>query len=105
VSAAAVVGVGPVGAQVVVAVVVRVVEPRSSGRRPRRGRLAVAPPDLAAEVREAAGIDVAAVLETGALPVDIRHQSKVDRTALARRAARVLSGTPVPWVSRHDRTP
>ena len=103
VSAAAVVGVGPVGAQVVVAVVVRSAGARR--RAPRRGRLAVAPPDLAGEVREAAGVVVAAVLETGALPVDIRHQSKVDRTSLARRATRVLAGTPVPWVPRHDRTP
>jgi hypothetical protein len=35
---------------------------------------------------------VAAVLTTGALPVDIRHQSKVDRAEVARRAARALDG-------------
>jgi hypothetical protein len=44
-------------------------------------------------VRAAAGTEVAAVLVTDRLPVDVRHQSKVDRTAVARRAARVLAGS------------
>jgi acyl-CoA synthetase (AMP-forming)/AMP-acid ligase II/pimeloyl-ACP methyl ester carboxylesterase len=85
VPAAAAVGVGPAGAQVVVAVVVP-----SSGA-PRRG-VALADADLADAVRTAAGVEIAAVLVTGRLPVDIRHQSKVDRREVARRAARVLAG-------------
>ncbi|WP_236829844.1 alpha/beta fold hydrolase [Blastococcus sp. KM273128] len=96
VAAAAVVGVGPGGAQVAVAVVV---PDGGRRRRARSGRLAVAPDDLAGAVRAAAGVDLAAVLVTGALPVDIRHQSKVDRAVLARRATRALSGTPVRWTS------
>ncbi|PWW24114.1 hypothetical protein JD79_03292 [Geodermatophilus normandii] len=43
-------------------------------------------------MRSVAGVDVAAVLTVPALPVDIRHQSKVDRGEVARRAARVLAG-------------
>jgi acyl-CoA synthetase (AMP-forming)/AMP-acid ligase II len=84
VSAAAVVGVGPVGTQVVVAVVV----PTTGGPR----RLRLAGPELADAVRAAAGTDVAAVLVTRRLPVDVRHQSKVDRRAVAGQAARLLAG-------------
>ena len=103
VSAAAVVGIGPVGAQVPVAVVVPTAgAPR---RLTRGGRPTVAPAELADRIRQAAGIDFAAVLETTTLPVDIRHQSKVDRAALARRATRALSGTSVRWASRHGRKP
>ena len=69
---AAAVGVGPVGTQQVVVVVVT-----------EAGRKGLADLDLTARVRAAAGIDVAAVLERPALPVDIRHNSKVDRAALA----------------------
>ncbi|MCZ2860693.1 alpha/beta fold hydrolase [Blastococcus sp. VKM Ac-2987] len=108
VSGAAVVGVGPVGAQVAVAVVVPAGarhRRRPLPARPGAERLAVAPAGLAEPVREAAGIDLAAVLVSGALPVDIRHQSKVDRAALARRATRVLSGTPVRWGARRESTP
>jgi olefin beta-lactone synthetase len=91
VSAAAAVGVGPAGAQVVVVVVV------PSGRRTRlAGRPALARTDLADAVRAAAGVDVAAVLVTSRLPVDVRHQSKVDRGEVARRAARVLAGVRAP---------
>jgi hypothetical protein len=36
--------------------------------------------------------DVAAVLVVRRLPVDIRHNSKVDRARLARWATRVLAG-------------
>jgi acyl-coenzyme A synthetase/AMP-(fatty) acid ligase/pimeloyl-ACP methyl ester carboxylesterase len=84
VSAAAAVGVGPAGTQAVVLVVV----PQPGGPR----RLRLADPGLADAVRDAAGVAVAAVLVTGALPVDIRHQSKVDRRAVAQRAATVLVG-------------
>ncbi|MGY1643106.1 alpha/beta fold hydrolase [Geodermatophilus sp. SYSU D00703] len=90
VAAAAAVGVGPVGAQVVVVVVV----PSRSSRRPagRGARLALADEGTADAVRAAAGLGVAAVLTTAGLPVDVRHQSKVDRSEVARRAARVLAG-------------
>ncbi|GAA3237285.1 alpha/beta fold hydrolase [Pseudonocardia petroleophila] len=82
VTAAAVVGVGPVGGQVLVVVVEQAV--------PTRGPLA--PPALAAAVRACAGVPVTAVLVTPALPVDIRHASKVDRTRVARWAGRHLAG-------------
>ncbi|MGY1650282.1 alpha/beta fold hydrolase [Geodermatophilus sp. SYSU D01119] len=87
VAAAAAVGVGPAGGQVVVVVVV---PEAAAGRRSRR--LRVAGPDLADAVRAAAGVDVAAVLTAPRLPVDIRHQSKVDRRQVAARAARFLAG-------------
>lgn len=79
----AVVGVGPCGTQQVVAVV----EPRA---RTRRVRLAEA--DLAASVRAAARVDIAAVLVVPSMPTDIRHNSKIDRTHLATWAERILSG-------------
>jgi hypothetical protein len=60
---------------------------------PRRpGRLQLADLGLADAVRAAAGADVAAVLVAPRLPVDVRHQSKVDRGEVARRAARLLAG-------------
>ncbi|WP_308123398.1 alpha/beta fold hydrolase [Modestobacter marinus] len=92
VAAAAVVGVGPAGTQAVVVVVV-------PDRPGRRRSLAPAAPALADAVRAAAGTEVAAVLVTDRLPVDVRHQSKVDRTAVARRAARLLAGSRTP--ARH----
>ncbi|WP_226344144.1 alpha/beta fold hydrolase [Agilicoccus flavus] len=97
VASATVVGVGPRGAQQVV--VVLVLEPdhaRVARRLPGLARHAprLAPPSLAARVREAApaGLDVAAVLLAPRVPVDIRHESKVDRTAVAAWATRVLAG-------------
>jgi acyl-CoA synthetase (AMP-forming)/AMP-acid ligase II/pimeloyl-ACP methyl ester carboxylesterase len=84
VAAAATVGVGPAGAQVVVVVVV----PAAGARR----GLAVAGSELADAVRGVAEVEVAAVLVTDRLPVDIRHQSKVDRREVARRAERLLAG-------------
>ncbi len=83
VQAAAVVGVGPVGTQ---AVAVVVVPGAGSTRSPVAGLA------LADRVRDAAGTAVAAVLVRDALPVDIRHASKVDRGAVARWAADVLAG-------------
>lgn len=96
----ALVGVGPHGTQAPVVVV-----------RPERaptGRFAPAlpvlvPEPVAARVRAAAlaaeprlappaGPGVAAVLQTAHFPVDIRHQSKVDRTRLAAWAQRALAG-------------
>jgi len=78
---AAVVGVGPVGTQQVVVIVVA--EGGASG---------LAGLDLTAQVRAAAGHDVAAVLVRPGLPVDIRHNSKVDRTSLAAWASALLAG-------------
>ncbi|MFP5283430.1 MAG: hypothetical protein ACLGIF_08280 [Actinomycetes bacterium] len=83
VAAAALVGVGPRGVQQPVAVVV----PAMGG-----GSDVLAEAPLARAVRGAAGIELAAVLQTKALPVDIRHASKVDRARLARWAERVLAG-------------
>jgi olefin beta-lactone synthetase len=94
VAAAAAVGVGPPGAQVVVLVVV----PSGGGPAGRRTgeRLRLADPELADAVRAVAGVDVAAVLVAARLPVDVRHQSKVDRGEVARRAARFLAGARAP---------
>ncbi len=98
VAAAAIVGVGPVGGQQLVAVVVPTAvgetrtPVRSSLRRRGPVRLEVAGLDLASRVRAAAGAPIAAVLTTTALPVDIRHNSKIDHPALARAAAKLLAG-------------
>ncbi|MEY2847441.1 MAG: hypothetical protein RI885_106 [Actinomycetota bacterium] len=80
---AAIVGIGPVGTQQVVAVV------ESSARHPRLDSAG-----LAAAVRSAVQPEVAlaAVIEVPILPTDIRHNSKIDRTRLARWAGGVLSG-------------
>ena len=56
----------------------------------RRPRLASA--TLAEAVRAAVGRPLAAVLLVPALPTDIRHNSKVDRTRLSRWADGVLRG-------------
>ena len=53
----------------------------------------VASAALTAQVRQALGlVDIVAVWETKKLPVDIRHNSKIDRTALGQRMQKVLSG-------------
>ena len=90
VSMAAVVGVGPVGTQQVVAVVVPAPGARPGDRLGARPGLAGA--ELASAVRSAAGLQLAAVLVTQQLPVDLRHASKIDRARVARWAARVLEG-------------
>ncbi len=96
VTAAAAVGVGPSGGQVVVIVVVPdgAAARGFSRLRASSGRLgmAVASPDLANAVRAAARVEVAAVLVADRLPVDIRHQSKVDRRRVAQQADRLLAG-------------
>ena len=81
---AAVVGVGPAGTQQVVVVLV----PMEGAVR----RHPLADADLAAAVRRVAGVDVAAVLAVPRLPVDIRHNSKIDRVAVSAWASRVLTG-------------
>jgi len=88
VASAAAVGVGPAGTQQVVVVVVP--EPGIAARRAGAPLLAVAP--LTDAVRAAAGVAVAAVLVADALPVDIRHAAKIDRTRVAAWASRVLAG-------------
>jgi acyl-coenzyme A synthetase/AMP-(fatty) acid ligase len=81
---AAAVGVGPAGTQVLVVVVVPTI-------RPRR-------PDLADErltdrVRtQVSHADVAAVLTVPSIPVDKRHNSKIDRPRVAHWAEKVLAG-------------
>ncbi|MGW9405419.1 alpha/beta fold hydrolase [Arthrobacter sp. NPDC055585] len=84
---AALVGVGPAGTQVPVAVV----ETVDGVRRP-----GPAEDSLAAEVRSAVaercGLDLAAVLVLPQMPTDIRHNSKIDRSALGAWAAQVLAG-------------
>ncbi|WGW14113.1 alpha/beta fold hydrolase [Saxibacter everestensis] len=94
VGSAAVVGIGPPGAQQVVVIVTparggTARRPRLAlpGRRPR-----LAGTTLAAQVRKAAGIPVAAVFVLPQLPTDIRHDSKIDRARLAAWADRVLAG-------------
>ena len=81
---AAAVGVGPAGTQQLVVVVVPV-----AGRR----RPDLADEDLADRVRDqVASADLAAVLTAPALPVDQRHNSKIDRARIARWAEGVLAG-------------
>ena len=80
---AAAVAIGPVGVQQVVIVVETAL-----------GENGAASAELAAAVRAAAAPQpVAAVWCTSGLPVDIRHNAKIDRTALGRTMERVLSGT------------
>jgi olefin beta-lactone synthetase len=79
---AACVGVGPVGTQQVVVIVV-------TGER----RTGLADLDVADAVRGAvSSVDVAGVLQRRDLPVDVRHRSKVDRAALADWAEGLLAG-------------
>ncbi len=75
----AAVGVGPDGTQQLVLVLAGSGGPLAS-------------PELAAVARSAAGLPVAAVLVRKALPVDIRHNSKIDRVAVADWATDVLAG-------------
>jgi acyl-coenzyme A synthetase/AMP-(fatty) acid ligase len=77
----AAVGVGPRGTQQVVVVVE---DPSASD--------GLAPDELTSRVRAAVGTPVAAVLTVGALPVDIRHNAKIDRAAVSAWATAVLSG-------------
>ena len=80
---AALVGVGPAGTQQLVVVVVPI------GRRRRPD---LAPGTLAERVRAVAGVDIAAIFVVPALPVDKRHNSKIDRSRVAKWASAVLAG-------------
>ena len=65
-----------------------------------RAILTLAGDSITAAVRRTVTwVPVAAVLTVTSLPVDIRHNTKIDRTAVAEWAARVLSGQTarVPW--------
>jgi acyl-coenzyme A synthetase/AMP-(fatty) acid ligase len=81
VASAACVGVGSQGDQQVVVVV--------TGPHTKS---VVASSELTTRVRLVSGVDVAAVLIREELPVDIRHNAKINRTALAVWADDVLSG-------------
>jgi acyl-coenzyme A synthetase/AMP-(fatty) acid ligase len=76
---AAAVGVGPLGVQQVVVVVEDEHDAQAS-------------PALAAAVRAAVAPQLVAAVWCGPLPVDIRHNAKIDRTALAATMERRLSG-------------
>ena len=78
---AACVGVGPIGTQLPVVIIVTT-----------EGHEGLSTLDVTAQVRAAAGVAVAAVIERRELPVDIRHNSKVDRAALAVWASALLAG-------------
>ncbi|PPF40314.1 hydrolase [Pseudoclavibacter sp. AY1H1] len=80
---AAVVGVGPAGTAQAVAVL--------ETREPSRG-VRVAEAELADALRASTTQPLAAALIVPELPTDIRHNSKIDRTALASWAERALSG-------------
>jgi olefin beta-lactone synthetase len=84
----AAVGVGPRDCQQLVVVVEQA-----------EGADGLAPADLSSRVRRAVDAPIAAVMTVGALPVDIRHNTKIDRTAVATWAADVLSGAQAkrPW--------
>jgi acyl-CoA synthetase (AMP-forming)/AMP-acid ligase II len=77
----AAVGVGPVGSQQLVVVI----EDPAAGDGP-------ASSDIAAAVREAVSHLVASVLTVPELPVDIRHNAKIDRALVASWASDVLAG-------------
>jgi acyl-CoA synthetase (AMP-forming)/AMP-acid ligase II len=75
------VGVGPENRQQLVVVV-----------EDRDADVGLAAPELAAEVRSVVAEPVASVLSLKTLPVDIRHNAKIDRKAVAAWASDVLAG-------------
>jgi acyl-coenzyme A synthetase/AMP-(fatty) acid ligase/pimeloyl-ACP methyl ester carboxylesterase len=81
VTLAAAVGVGPESNQVLVLVL------QAPRLHPGVASLA-----LTDEVRAATAAEVAAVLVVRSLPVDVRHNSKIDRSRVSRWATQVLSG-------------
>ena len=89
---AAAVGVGPRGAQQMVIVVET--DPAFDAGARRRASLAT--PGLARAVRRTvaarSAVPVAAVLRVPEIPTDVRHNSKVERAALAAWAERALAG-------------
>ncbi|HEV7951289.1 MAG TPA: AMP-binding protein, partial [Glaciihabitans sp.] len=83
VSRAALVGVGPRGIHQLVAVV----ETTAPAKKVGLGSSA-----LTANIRASVGVPIAAVLVVPRLPTDIRHNSKIDRIALAKWASAILAG-------------
>ena len=85
--------VGPRGTQQVV-VILETEEGYRPGGRPARPRPAGTSLQEAVRraVRERSGAEVTAVFTTRALPTDIRHNSKIDRTALSRWSEQTLRG-------------
>jgi acyl-CoA synthetase (AMP-forming)/AMP-acid ligase II/pimeloyl-ACP methyl ester carboxylesterase len=88
---AACVGVGPAGAAVPVLVITTDPGVRRSRLLPQ-SVAGTGPEGLRRHVRELTGVEIAAVLAVGHLPVDIRHNSKLDRTRISLWAERVLAG-------------
>jgi acyl-coenzyme A synthetase/AMP-(fatty) acid ligase/pimeloyl-ACP methyl ester carboxylesterase len=86
VSGAAAVGVGPVGTQVVVGIVILDEPGDSSIVDPATTEV------LRTAVRDECGVDLVAILTRSSFPTDIRHNAKIDRTALADWANRILAG-------------
>lgn len=88
----AAVGIGPIERQQLAVVI------------EQRGANGLASTDIAHVVRSAVeplGIEVAAVLAVAEIPVDIRHEAKIDRAAVARWAEGVLAGRRVRPLRRH----
>jgi len=86
VQAAALVGVGPPGAQQAIGIVVPI--------EPTVGEVAdiALTTRLRSSIEREFGVSIAAVLQRTSLPTDIRHHAKVDRTALATWATSILQG-------------
>ncbi|GGF25293.1 alpha/beta fold hydrolase [Subtercola lobariae] len=80
---AAIVGVGPVATQQPVAIIETRERTRAAG---------LAPTALVTAVRAASKLDVVAVFVVPELPTDVRHNSKIDRAALASWASDMLAG-------------
>ena len=78
---AAAVGVGPVDNELIALVI------EAPSLRP-----GVAPVDVTEEIRSRVDVSVVAVLVTRELPVDIRHNSKIDRARVSDWASKVLAG-------------
>lgn len=77
----AAVGIGPIGRQQIVVVI-------EDGERSDGS----APTELAARVRDAVEVPISAVLTARELPVDIRHNAKINRAMVATWAAKLLAG-------------
>ena len=87
ISMAAMVGVGPTGLHQAVVVVELDSPPKSAGLAD------LSTIDASRDaVRAASGVDVVAVLSVPQMPVDRRHNSKIDRPALRNWAERLLAG-------------
>jgi acyl-CoA synthetase (AMP-forming)/AMP-acid ligase II/pimeloyl-ACP methyl ester carboxylesterase len=87
---AAAIGIGPAGRQQLVVVI----EDPGSTEGPADG-------ERTALVRQAVGDAVASVLTVPRLPVDIRHNAKIDRTAVAAWASDLLAGRHVRKLARY----